>query len=117
MRGLVACAEKGIPGEAYNLACGVETSIADLAKKISSLTGNPTPVDLRPARDWDRSGRRFGATEKSRAQIEFEAVTAIEEGLQRTIAWTLKNKVMIQKCMEQHALMLRQLDLSKETVR
>ncbi len=27
---------------------------------INELTGNPTPIALAPARDWDRSGRRFG---------------------------------------------------------
>ena len=37
-----------------NLASGVETSILDLARTINELTGNTTPLDLRPARDWDR---------------------------------------------------------------
>ena len=34
-RGLIACAERGEPGEAYNLASGVETSILDLAELIN----------------------------------------------------------------------------------
>ena len=63
-RGLMACALRGKPGEVYNLASGVEINIRELAETINALTGNPTPVDLRPARDWDRSGKRYGSTEK-----------------------------------------------------
>ena len=50
-KGLVACAQKGEPGEAYNLASGVETSIKTLAEVINNETGNQTAVDLKPARD------------------------------------------------------------------
>ena len=35
-RGLVACAQKGEPGEAYNLASGAETTIGDLANLINA---------------------------------------------------------------------------------
>lgn len=105
-RGLVACAEKGQPGEAYNLASGVETSIGDLAHMINSITGNTTPVDMRPARDWDRSGKRFGLTEKSKEKLEFRAEVAMEDGLRKTIAWTKKNQEMIQRMISSHDLMI-----------
>jgi nucleoside-diphosphate-sugar epimerase len=59
-RGLVACAMRGEPGEAYNLASGVETSIGQLAERINAITGNTTAIALAPARDWDHSGQRFG---------------------------------------------------------
>ena len=108
-KGLVACAVKGNPGEAYNLASGVETTIADLAHTINQLTGNPTTVDLRPARDWDRSGKRFGSTKKSRKQLQFEASVSIEDGLRTTVEWTLKNQDKIKRVMSNHELMLRQL--------
>lgn len=106
-RGLVACAEKGQPGEAYNLASGVETSIGNLAHMINAITGNKTPVDMRPARDWDRSGKRFGATEKSKENIGFSAEVAMEEGLQKTIAWTKKNQEKIQRTISSHDVMIR----------
>lgn len=106
-RGLVACAEKGHPGEAYNLASGSETSIHDLAHMINAITGNMTPVDMRPARDWDRSGKRFGATEKSKEQLGFSANVLMEEGLQKTIAWTKKNQEFIQRTISNHDVMMR----------
>lgn len=108
VRGLVACAERGTPGEAYNLASGVETSIRDLAETINRITGNSTPVDLRPARDWDRSGKRFGATEKSREKLGFAASVGIEEGLRRTVAWTRQNADLIRATMAQHDVSMRQ---------
>ena len=108
VRGLVACAEKGKPGEAYNLASGAETTVADLAEMINNITGNKTPVDIKPPRDWDRSGRRFGCTEKSRSQLDFHAIVNINDGLRRTIEWTVANRQLIQGCIQNHAMMMRQ---------
>lgn len=107
-RGLIACAEKGNKGEAYNLASGKETTILELAKKINEITGNEAPLDLKPARDWDRSGRRFGSTEKSKNALDFQASVDMDEGLRKTVEWTLKNREKIEKIMSNHDLMLRQ---------
>ena len=106
-KGLVACAQKGESGEAYNLASGVETTIKNLAECINELTGNKTPVDLKPARDWDRSGKRFGATLKSKEKLNFSATVSIENGLARTVDWTRKNKELIQQSMEKHEFMMK----------
>jgi len=109
-KGLVACAVKGNPGEAYNLASGVETSIADLAYEINNLTGNKTPVDLKPARDWDRSGKRFGSTEKSQQQLQFRAEVTVSEGLRRTVEWTQAHTALVESSIANHDLMMQQLD-------
>ena len=95
------------PGEAYNLASGVETSIFELANLINVVTGNKTPVDLRPARDWDRSGRRFGSTVKSSEKLGFSAEVGIADGLERTIEWTKANSVLIESVMVRHEYFLR----------
>ena len=100
--GLLACAERGEPGGVYNLASGVETSIYELAELVNELTGNPTPIALTPARDWDRSGRRYGDTVKSSAELGFEAHTALRDGLERTVAWTRGNIDWIERCMARH---------------
>lgn len=113
-RGLMACAERGAPGEAYNLASGVETSILDLAKQINELTDNPTPIALTPARDWDRSGRRFGSPAKAREQLGFVASTALRDGLGETIAWTRSHRDTIRRCMLQHARFVPELRAAAE---
>ena len=101
--GLIACATRGSAGEVYNLASGVETTIRELAELINELTGNPTPIALTPARDWDHSGQRFGSTEKARGELGFEAGTPLREGLERTIEWTRENLDWIERCMARHA--------------
>jgi UDP-glucose 4-epimerase len=101
-RGLEACALRGRPGEIYNLASGVETSIRDLAETINELTGNPTPIALAPARAWDHSGQRYGDPGKSRSELGFEAQVGLHDGLERTIAWTRENLAWIEACMARH---------------
>jgi UDP-glucose 4-epimerase len=102
-RGLIACAERGEPGGTYNLASGAETSIRELAELINELTGNQTPIALTPARDWDRSGQRYGDPTKAREQLGFAAEVALREGLERTVSWTRENLDWIESCMARHA--------------
>jgi UDP-glucose 4-epimerase len=108
-RGLVACALRGEPGDVYNLASGEEISIRTLAERINSLTENPTPIALAPARDWDRSGQRFGDPSKAREKLGFATEVAHEDGLRRTIAWTRENRARILQCMMQHARYVKEV--------
>lgn len=101
--GLMRCALAGKPGDVYNLASGIETSISELANLINELTGNKTPIEFLPRRDWDHSGRRFGSTEKARRELGFEAETSVREGLKQTITWTKENLELIESCMNRHA--------------
>jgi nucleoside-diphosphate-sugar epimerase len=109
-QGLIACALRGEPGGVYNLASGVETTIRELAELINELTGNPTPIALAPARDWDHSGQRFGDTSKSRGELGFEATMPLREGLERTIAWTRENREFIDRCIAKHAARMEELE-------
>jgi nucleoside-diphosphate-sugar epimerase len=102
VRGFDACAERGGPGEAYNLASGVETPILDLAREINELTGNTTPNALAP-RDWDQSGRRSGDPRKTRDALGFTVATGLRDDLAATIAWTRANRETIRRCMLQRA--------------
>jgi UDP-glucose 4-epimerase len=103
VRGLMLCATKGEAGGVYNLASGVETTIYELATTINELTGNPTPVELKPRRTWDHSGRRFGSTEKARRELGFAAVTDLRTGLANTIAWTQEHLAFIEACIAKHS--------------
>lgn len=107
-RGLMACALAGEPGGVYNLATGRETTILQLATLINEFTGNRTAPDLKPARDWDRSGNRFASPEKSKRELGFEARVDMREGLERTVQWTKANRAVIERCIAQHAKMMAQ---------
>ena len=107
-RGLMACALKGVAGEVYNLATGRETSILELATLINEFTGNKTPLDLRPARDWDRSGKRFASTEKTESELGFTAKVETREGVRRTVEWTKTNADLIKRSMSRHDKLMAQ---------
>lgn len=100
--GLMKLALKGQPPEAYNLATGEETSILKLATLINEMTNNTTPIEFLPKRNWDHSGKRFGSTLKAEKELGFKASTPIEEGLKKTITWTLENKSTIARNMKKH---------------
>jgi nucleoside-diphosphate-sugar epimerase len=107
-RGLMACALKGAAGEVYNLATGRETSILELATLINEFTGNKTPLDLRPARDWDRSGKRFASTEKSERELGFTAQMDVRDGVRRTVEWTKANSELIARSIAKHDKLMAQ---------
>lgn len=108
--GLLGCALKGESGGVYNIASGVETSILDLANHINRLAGNPTAPAVEPARDWDRSGKRFADTSKSETELGFKAAIGLDDGLRQTIDWTRSNLQTIRGCMLRHA---RYVDIPK----
>ncbi|MER1967967.1 NAD-dependent epimerase/dehydratase family protein [Castellaniella sp. GW247-6E4] len=108
-RGLMACALKGDAGEVYNLATGKETTILELANFINEFTGNKAPVDLKPARDWDRSGKRFASTEKAEIQLGFTAQVDIREGIERTVEWTRNNSDLIAHTIKRHNKFMSQI--------
>ena len=64
----------------------------DLAQKLIILTDSKSTLELLPKRDWDNSGRRFGETEKSEKEIGFKCNIDIDEGLKRTVEWTIAHK-------------------------
>jgi nucleoside-diphosphate-sugar epimerase len=91
----------------YNLASGAETTIRQLAEQIVGLTGSQAPLDIRPRRDWDRSGKRFGSTEKSRRELDFAAEIGLRDGLARTVEWTKENLRLIERCIAKHDRTMR----------
>jgi UDP-glucose 4-epimerase len=102
-RGLVACADRGEPGDVYNLASGVETTIRRLAELIVELSDSSSELEIAPRRPWDHSILRFGSPEKARHELGFEAQTELEDGLRRTIDWMRDNLGFVEQCMAKHA--------------
>jgi nucleoside-diphosphate-sugar epimerase len=106
-RGLLACALNGEAGEAYNIASGVETTIADLAKLIVGLAGSSSEIRMLPARDWDNSGHRFGSTEKASRGLNFHADKSLAIGLSSTIGWSKANYKVIEESMARHKVFMK----------
>ena len=85
--GLLCCATRGEPGDVYNLASGVETSIRELAETINRMTGTTRPSSsCRRATGTGRgtaseAPRRLGASSASRHGCRWTT------GWRRTIEW------------------------------
>ena len=105
--GLIACAVNGKAGGVYNLASGVETTIRVLAETIIKILDSKSKLELLPQRTWDNSGRRYGDPSKAENEIDFKCKFSLEEGLKKTIEWTLANKTTIKNCMEKHDYYLK----------
>jgi UDP-glucose 4-epimerase len=106
-RGLIACALRGRPGDAYNVASGAETSIRQLAELIIELTGGKGGLRMMPRRSWDNSGKRFGSPAKAERELGFRAMTPLREGLSRTVAWTRENAPLIRNAIGKHDANMR----------
>lgn len=100
--GLVRCATRGRPGEAYNLASGVETTIRELANTINAQLPRPAPVELAPRRTWDHSGNRLGSTVKADRELGFRARVPLDVGIRRTVRWTRDNLPAIERSISRH---------------
>ncbi|MGC6511930.1 MAG: NAD-dependent epimerase/dehydratase family protein [Parvibaculales bacterium] len=107
-RGLMLCALNGEQKGIYNLATGVESSISTLAETINDLCGSKSDVILKPAREWDNSGKRFASTKKASTVLGFEAEVSLQKGLEMTVGWTQENYDMISATIRKHDVMMRQ---------
>jgi nucleoside-diphosphate-sugar epimerase len=78
----------GIDGELFNLGCGEEVSMRDLATTILDLMGNPIEPSFgaladRPTEIW----RMFCDSSKARERLGWKPQHSLADGLQKTIDW------------------------------
>ena len=77
-----------VDGELFNLGCGVDVSMREVATTILRLMGDPIEAEFgalpdRPTEIWEM---RCDAS-KAKDRIGYAARTSLEEGLARTIEW------------------------------
>lgn len=78
----------GIDGELFNLGCGEEVSMRELATRVLALLGNPIEAEFgalpeRPTEIW----RMYADSAKARERLGWAPRTSLDEGLARTIEW------------------------------
>jgi len=101
--GLIKCATvKNIDGDVFNISCGSQTKIRELAEKIIKKTNSTSKIIYMEKRNWDSSHQRFASTKKSKEKLKFSADTSIDKGLNITIKWTKENLNKIQKTINKH---------------
>ncbi|GAA2667647.1 MULTISPECIES: SDR family NAD(P)-dependent oxidoreductase [Actinosynnema] len=87
-RANVLAAKSEASDEIFNVASGVETSLAQLADALLEVMGRS---DLRPEHGPERKvnavPRRLASTKAAEDRIGFVATTSLHEGLTRLVAW------------------------------
>jgi UDP-glucose 4-epimerase len=79
--------QSDVSDEVFNVACGVETSLNDLAHALLKVMDSDLQLEYGPERKVNPVPRRLADTRKAREMIGFEAQVQLEEGLRRLVAW------------------------------
>jgi UDP-glucose 4-epimerase len=82
---LAATAE--VTDEVFNVASGVETSLAGLARALLTVMGSDLAVEFGPERAVNKVSRRLADTSRAREFLGFEAEIGLEEGLIQLVDW------------------------------
>ena len=73
-------------GEAFNIGCGIGTSITEVVDLLLKLTGSSLKPEYRPD-EQSFVTHRVGSTDKAERLLGFCASTPLEEGLKRVVDW------------------------------
>lgn len=82
---LLALTEPMSRSARYNVGTGIRTSVRDLAKRIDSLMPKGPPLTYEPARAGEVQHSSADMI-RCRRELNFEAMTSLQEGLERTAA-------------------------------
>ena len=86
-RANILAATAKVTDDVFNVASGVETSLAELAAKLLTVMGSKLSVEFGPERAVNKVSRRLADTSRAREQLGFEAEVSLEEGLSRLVDW------------------------------
>ncbi len=86
-RANLLAATSDVTDAVYNVASGAETSLNELAAKLTRAMGSELPVERGPERGVAKVSRRLADTQLARDEIGFEAEIGIDEGLRRLVNW------------------------------
>ena len=76
----------------YNVGTGRRTSLKEIAERLLALTGSNQPIKYAPRSQATLVRNRIGSPVRAKSEIEFEAETFLDDGLQRLIAWRKTHK-------------------------
>lgn len=87
-----AATAAGVEGQTFNLSSGHGVSLAELARRVVALMGDPIRLGLgalpyRPGQIW----RMVGDNTRAREMLGWQPTVSLDEGLRRTIAWCAEN--------------------------
>ena len=81
-----------VAGEVFNVATGVDVSVAEVADLVLALLGRPSELRQHVVERPGQVDRHIGSTGKAAEVLGWRARTAFEDGLERTVAWYRDNE-------------------------
>jgi dTDP-glucose 4,6-dehydratase len=91
-RGIALVAERGRPGEIYNIGGGTELSNRDLTARLLAATGHDWSM-VDPVADRLGHDRRYSVSiRKIVDELGYAPTVAIEDGIAATVAWYRDNR-------------------------
>ena len=89
-RANILAANRGGSADVFNVASGIETSLAELARKLLRLMGSGLPIEFGPERKVNAVPRRIADTSRAKQVLGFETRIDLDEGLRRLIQWWIQ---------------------------
>jgi UDP-glucose 4-epimerase len=86
-RANVLAAQADVTDEVFNIACGVETSLNDLAEMLLKVMGSDLSIEYGPERKVNKVSRRLADISRARDRLGWQPEVDMEEGLTRLVAW------------------------------
>jgi UDP-glucose 4-epimerase len=86
-RANILAVEADVTDEVFNVACGVETSLAELAAALVAVMGSDLKPEHGPARAVNGVTRRLADTSAAAAKLGFKAEIGLDEGLRSLVEW------------------------------
>jgi UDP-glucose 4-epimerase len=85
VRGIILALEKpASPGSCYNVATGRGTSMVELAKAVREATGSRSDIVVEHGQEF---GYLVADVSRARAELGYEPMVGLSEGLERYVAW------------------------------
>ena len=86
-RANVAALASSVDDEVFNIASGVETSLAELARVLLEVMESPLAPEHVPERAVNPVRRRLADVSKAREMLGFRASVGLDEGLRELVQW------------------------------
>jgi len=80
----ISAMESGVQG-VFNIGCGEQTSLNELADLVKNIAGNDVPILYEPPRDGDIK-KSFADISRAREMLGYEPEYSVREGLERTVS-------------------------------
>jgi UDP-glucose 4-epimerase len=88
---LAACEAEGVAGEVFNVACGSDNSVVDVAEELKKIMGKDIESVHGPRRPGDVD-RTYADVSKMKKMLKLDMRVGFKEGLKKTVEWFVNDR-------------------------